>query len=58
MIGNTNAANRKIEEHISVGKGFESIAELWGKFSTLMTQAGVPNPETRRAEEEQDTSTM
>ncbi|WFD02973.1 Dolichyl-diphosphooligosaccharide-protein glycosyltransferase subunit dad1 [Malassezia obtusa] len=60
LIGNANATNRKLEEQISVGKGFESIAELWGRFSTLMTQAGVPNPESARRAEEgaEDTSAM
>lgn len=59
LIGNSNAANRKLEEQIAVGKGFESIAELWGRFSELMTQAGVPNPESRRTDEgAEDTSAM
>ena len=60
VIGNVNATNRRLEEQIAVGKGFDSIAELWGRFSALMTQAGVPNPEhVRRAEEgAEDTSAM
>ena len=42
LIGSTNAVNRKLEEHASVGKGFESISELWGRFSELMAEAGLP----------------
>ncbi|WFD29138.1 tRNA (guanine(10)-N(2))-methyltransferase [Malassezia sp. CBS 17886] len=42
LIGTNNAVNRKLEEHIAVGKGFESISELWGRFSELMADAGVP----------------
>lgn len=42
IIASTNAVNRKLEEHVSVGKGFESITALWGQFSDLVTQAGAP----------------
>ena len=35
IIASTNAVNRKLEEHVSVGKGFESISDLWGQFSEL-----------------------
>jgi len=42
IIHSHNAVNRKLEEHISVGRGFESIAELWGRFSELMAQTGAP----------------
>lgn len=35
IITSTNAVNRKLEEHASVGKGFESISALWGQFSEL-----------------------
>ncbi|WFD05350.1 hypothetical protein MVES1_000680 [Malassezia vespertilionis] len=52
FIGSINATNRKLEEHAAVGHGFESIAELWGKLSEIMTQAGVPAP-TKFDEEEQ-----
>lgn len=31
-----------MEEQISVGKGFDSISELWGQLSELMAQAGLP----------------
>ena len=42
IIASTNAVNRKLEEHVSVGKCFESITALWGQFSNLVTQAGAP----------------
>lgn len=40
IIASSNAANRKMEEQISVGKGFDAISELWGQLSELMAQAG------------------
>ncbi|WFD17863.1 Dolichyl-diphosphooligosaccharide-protein glycosyltransferase subunit dad1 [Malassezia caprae] len=42
IIASSNAVNRKMEEQISVGKGFDSISELWGQLSELMAQAGLP----------------
>ncbi|WFC98714.1 tRNA (guanine(10)-N(2))-methyltransferase [Malassezia yamatoensis] len=55
VIGNVNATNRKLEEQISVGKEFGSIAELWGRFSSIMAQAGVPDPEKlHRSEDDED----
>ena len=43
-MSTSNALNRKMEESISVGKEFQPIAGLWGRFVDLMTAAGIPNP--------------
>ncbi|WFD33341.1 Dolichyl-diphosphooligosaccharide-protein glycosyltransferase subunit dad1 [Malassezia cuniculi] len=58
LIGSTNAANRKLEEHIAVGRGFESIAELWGRFSELMAQSGVPPVSARAQVPKKESSTQ
>lgn len=42
IIASSNAVNRKMEEQISVGKGFDAISELWGQLTELMAQAGLP----------------
>ncbi|PWN53285.1 hypothetical protein IE53DRAFT_339039 [Violaceomyces palustris] len=44
LLSSSNALNRKLEESISVGKEFEPIAGLWGRFSELMTASGIPDP--------------
>lgn len=43
IITSTNAVNRKLEEHVSVGKGFESISALWGQFSELAKMDTQPD---------------
>lgn len=43
IITSTNAVNRKLEEHASVGKGFESISALWGQFSELAKADAQPD---------------
>ena len=43
IITSTNAVNRKLEEHASVGKGFESISALWGQFSELAKMDTQPD---------------
>lgn len=40
LLSDSNSLNRKIEESISVGKEFEPIAALWGRFSEIMKVAG------------------
>ena len=35
IITSTNAVNRKLEEHVSVGKGFESISAFGANFLSL-----------------------
>ncbi|CEH14948.1 DASH complex subunit Dad1 [Ceraceosorus bombacis] len=43
IIDHSNALNRKLEESISVGKEFEPIAGLWGRFTEVMRAAGIPD---------------
>ena len=43
MNDHSNALNRKLEESISVGREFEPIAGLWGRFADVMGAAGVPD---------------
>ncbi|KAE8231133.1 hypothetical protein CF326_g3856 [Tilletia indica] len=42
ILSNSNALNRKLEESIAVGREFEPIAQLWGRFSSVMQTAGIP----------------
>ncbi|KAL9937102.1 hypothetical protein V8E36_004337 [Tilletia maclaganii] len=42
VLSNSNALNRKLEESIAVGREFEPIAQLWGRFSNVMQAAGIP----------------
>ena len=58
IIANSNAVNRKLEEQISVGKGFDSISALWGQFSELMVQAGMPPTHAADMETDTDTSVV
>lgn len=41
VLGNTNNLNRKLEEVHGVGKEFTTVAELWGKFSDLISNQQV-----------------
>jgi len=41
VLGNTNNLNRKLEEVHGVGKEFTTVAELWGKFSDLISTQQV-----------------
>ncbi|KAK0541057.1 Dolichyl-diphosphooligosaccharide-protein glycosyltransferase subunit dad1 [Tilletia horrida] len=43
ILSNSNALNRKLEESIAVGREFEPIAQLWGRFSSVMQAAGIPD---------------
>lgn len=45
ILNNSNALNRKLEESILVGKEFEPVAALWGRFASSMASMGVPNPQ-------------
>ncbi|CAD6973232.1 unnamed protein product [Tilletia controversa] len=42
ILSNSNVLNRKLEESIAVGREFEPIAQLWGRFSSVMQAAGIP----------------
>ncbi|EPQ27284.1 uncharacterized protein PFL1_05207 [Pseudozyma flocculosa PF-1] len=53
LMSSSNALNRKLEESISVGKEFEPIAGLWGRFSELMTAVGIPDPYADRYQQQQ-----
>ncbi|KAN0062934.1 Dolichyl-diphosphooligosaccharide-protein glycosyltransferase subunit dad1 [Thecaphora frezii] len=50
LLSNTNTLNRKLEESTSVGKEFEPIARLWGRFTHLMAQAGIPDPYAQQSQ--------
>lgn len=50
IIDRTNTLNRKLEESITVGREFEPIAALWGRFAELMKTAGVPDLTTGNAQ--------
>lgn len=41
ILNHSNALNRKLEESILVGKGFEPMSVLWGRFASMMGQYGV-----------------
>lgn len=55
---NTNALNRKIEESISVGKEFEPVSQLWGKFAAMMGAGpnGLPGIAEMQAQQQQQQS--
>lgn len=40
-----------MEEHRAVGKGFDAIAALWGRFSELMAHARADAETATRADE-------
>ncbi|KAK0549694.1 Dolichyl-diphosphooligosaccharide-protein glycosyltransferase subunit dad1 [Tilletia horrida] len=42
ILSNSNTLNRQLEASIAVGREFEPIAQLWGRFSSVMQAAGIP----------------
>ncbi|CAO1627719.1 unnamed protein product [Parajaminaea phylloscopi] len=49
VLNNSNALNRKLEESILVGKEFEPVAALWGRFAGMMSSHGVGAQDPREA---------
>jgi len=38
LLSSSNLLNRKLEEVLGVGKEFETISSLWGRFHDLMRE--------------------